>query len=284
VIIDMQQWYKQDIVKRFYLYHALNTGLQLESLPPQSILLGEIDDRRNKKRKKIKNYGALEPVITLIWMVTDSLMFDRDYVSFVMTPELVMDFIKNDRLWERGEIVDLLNERNRLLDLIRNETKELDFLPKNRLVFIFQKNIVKNKTIKKYERWFEFAEKTKNADNKEEDFREYKGDEIFSEMMMRLRKDNLTEDDFLYINKETEIWDEVELLEKNMYEGGRKDGHKAGIIEGKKEGIIEGKKEGMIEGKKEGKKEMAKMLKESGIDTDIIAKTSGLSKEEIEKL
>jgi hypothetical protein len=213
-------------------------------------------------------------------MVTDSLMFDRDYVSFVMAPELVMDFIKNDRLWERGEIVDLLNERNRLLDLIRNETKELDFLPRNRLVLIFQKNIVKNKTIKKYERWFEFAERTRNANNKEEDFREYKGDEIFSEMMIRLKKDNLTEDDFLYINKETEIWDEVELLEKNMYEGGRKDGHKAGIIEGK----IEGKKEGMIEGKKEGKKEMAKMLKESGIDTDIIAKTSGLSKEEIEKL
>ncbi len=31
VIIDMQQWYKPDIVQRFYLYHALNSGLQLET-------------------------------------------------------------------------------------------------------------------------------------------------------------------------------------------------------------------------------------------------------------
>ena len=101
---------------------------------------------------------------------------------------------------------------------------------------------------------------------------------------MRLRKDDLTDDDFRYITKESEIWDEVELLEKTMYEGGRKDGLKAGIKEGKIEGIKEGKIEGKKEGKIEGKKEMAKMLKESGIDTDIIARTSGLSKEEIEQL
>lgn len=94
--------------------------------------------------------------------------------------------------------------------------------------------------------------------------------------MMRLRKDDLTDDDFRYITKESEIWDEVELLEKTMYEGGRKDGLKAGIKEGKIEGIKEGKIEG--------KKEMAKMLKEGGIDMDIIARTSGLSKKEIEQL
>ncbi|MBU0765470.1 MAG: Rpn family recombination-promoting nuclease/putative transposase, partial [Bacteroidetes bacterium] len=30
VIIDMQQWYKPDIIQRFYVYHAINTALQLE--------------------------------------------------------------------------------------------------------------------------------------------------------------------------------------------------------------------------------------------------------------
>ena len=158
------------------------------------------------------------------------------------------------------------------MELLRNETKELDFLPKNRLVFMFQKNIVENKTLKKYERWFEFAEKTRNADNEEDDFQKYKGDEIFCEMMVRLRQDHLNPDDFLYIAKERDIWDEAELLEKTMYEGGRKDGHKIGKIEGKIEGIIEGKKE------------MAKMLKACGIHPDIIAQSSGLSKETIEAL
>jgi len=50
---------------------------------------------------------------------------------------------------------------------------------------MLQKNIVKNKTDAKYSKWFEFAEKTKNPDNKEEDFLEYMDDEIFCEIMKR---------------------------------------------------------------------------------------------------
>jgi len=61
----MQQWYKRDIGKRFYLYHALNTGLQLEELPMKRIVL----DRQTRKMKKAKDYQALEPVITLVWMM-----------------------------------------------------------------------------------------------------------------------------------------------------------------------------------------------------------------------
>ena len=34
VIIEMQQKYKKDVIKRFYLYHCLGTGLQLETLKP----------------------------------------------------------------------------------------------------------------------------------------------------------------------------------------------------------------------------------------------------------
>ena len=45
-------------------------------------------------------------------------------------------------------------------------------------------------------------------------------------------------------------------------------------------GEEKGKKEGLIEGKIE----MAKMLKNNGVDISLIAESSGLSKEEIEKL
>ena len=36
VIIEMQQRYKSDVVKRFYLYHCVSTTLQLEALKPLS--------------------------------------------------------------------------------------------------------------------------------------------------------------------------------------------------------------------------------------------------------
>lgn len=39
VIIDMQQWYKKDIVQRFYVYHSLNTVLQLEDMPSKILEL-----------------------------------------------------------------------------------------------------------------------------------------------------------------------------------------------------------------------------------------------------
>ena len=50
------------------------------------------------------------------------------------------------------------------------------------------------------------------------------------------------------------------------------------------EGKIEGKIEGIIEGKLEGKIEVAKSLKQNGFSIDIIAATTGLTKEEIEGL
>ncbi len=50
------------------------------------------------------------------------------------------------------------------------------------------------------------------------------------------------------------------------------------------EGIKIGVKEGVEEGEKKKAMEMAKKLKEKGIDLAVISETSGLSKEEIEKL
>ena len=55
---------------------------------------------------------------------------------------------------------------------------------------------------------------------------------------------------------------------------------KAGIEEGKKAGIEEGKKTGI----KESKKEIARKLKETGMEIKQIAEITGLSEEEIDKL
>ena len=58
--------------------------------------------------------------------------------------------------------------------------------------------------------------------------------------------------------------------------------------EGKLEGLIEGKLEGLnegkLEGRLEGKVDVARSLKENGLSVDIIMKTTGLTKDEIERL
>ena len=50
------------------------------------------------------------------------------------------------------------------------------------------------------------------------------------------------------------------------------------------EGFLEGKLQGKLQGELEGKLQIAKALKETGIATDIIIKTTGLSESEINKL
>jgi predicted transposase/invertase (TIGR01784 family) len=144
------------------------------------------------------------------------------------------------------------------------------------LIFLLQKNIVKNKSLAKYERWFDFAEKTKNENNKEEDFKEYMNDEIFCEIIRRLSRSELNEEDIIYIENEKKFWEEVERLERGIYK------------EGLEEGLEVGMEEGIEIGKKEGEKskavEIAKKLKTKGIDYSIISETSGLTIEEIEKL
>ena len=62
------------------------------------------------------------------------------------------------------------------------------------------------------------------------------------------------------------------------------DFQKMAMKEGRKEGIREGIKEGIKEGKIKERNEIAKKLKEEGIDIKIIIKTTGLSKPEIENL
>ena len=207
IIIEMQQWYKTDIIKRFYLYHSLSTSLQLEKLEEKVISI----DVETGSIIKDKLYNDLKPSITLIWMVDDNLGFkEEDFIVFKMGVEELDDFIKDDKLWN-DPIENILKERKRILELKNNNTKDLGFLSKNKLIFIFQKNIVKNLKNKKnknsgeYPKWFDFAKKTKSKKNKKSDFTEYKNDKLFIDIMNMLLKDRLTQDEIKYITKEEEL-------------------------------------------------------------------------------
>ncbi len=308
VIIDMQQWYKKDIVKRFYVYHTLNTVLQLEDMPTKTIELPP-KPGTGSKEIRIKDYRVLEPVITLIWMVDDSLGFTKDYVTQVLTSETLLEFIRSSELWFNKEILQLLEKREEILKELNNVTKELDFLSKNKLIYIFQKNVVKNKKISKYYRWFSFAEKSRNKENVEDDFVEYKDDMVFSEIIRRLSRD-LNKEDFDYIKDYDRYIAEIKRYNKELLEEGEKigiekgekigveKGEKIGIEKGEKIGIEKGEKIGIEKGEKigfeKGKKfaerkahkeklKIALNLHKAGLPIGTIAQTTGLEKRYLER-
>ncbi len=76
----------------------------------------------------------------------------------------------------------------------------------------------------------------------------------------------------------------VEKYGEVMKKEGFEDGKAAGLEQGRTEGFAEGEKIGEVSGRAAEKLEMAKALKEKGVNIDIIAETSGLSAEEIEQL
>ncbi len=210
IIIEMQQWYKPDIIQRFYLYDALNTGLQLEGLPKKTIELP------NNKVKEIKDYRTLLPTITIIWLVSDDLNIEKDYISIVPTPEELLKFIRNVDLWKTSDFKKILQEREELLQLINNKTKEFDFLQKNKLIFAFQKNIVKNKRYKKYYAWFELAQKTLRKVSDKLEFSEYQKDDILSEVVRRLKKQLENPDEIKYIKERSEYIEKIQRYEDGL--------------------------------------------------------------------
>jgi predicted transposase/invertase (TIGR01784 family) len=56
------------------------------------------------------------------------------------------------------------------------------------------------------------------------------------------------------------------------------------FIDGRSEGKIEGLEEGRQAGLQEGKYNMAKLLKDNGVQIELIIQTTGLTREEIELL
>jgi hypothetical protein len=212
VIIEMQQKYKLDVVKRFYLYHALSTVLQLETLKPVIIT------KPNGETYTEKNYSGIEPVLTLIWMVDDTLGFKDDFVVFTTLPEAAKDFIKDDALWKQP-IEKITEERNNIVKILDNKTKGLDFFSQNKLIYIFQKNIITNGNVNlPYFKYFDFANISKNPNNKEEDFAKFNNVKEMSEIARRLKKDNWTAEEYKYVSD----MDSYHLFWSNQYDENNK--------------------------------------------------------------
>lgn len=276
IIIDMQQWYKPDIVHRFYVYHCVNTALQLETLPLKSFSLGE----KPVKEKKIKDYAEILPVITLIWMADDNLNFNEDYVSYTMTPEIVSHFLTDNLLWQKPNITRILKEREKALAQMTNKTRGLDFLQENKLIYAFQKNIVKNGRFTSYHKWFELAEKTKNRLNKKAEFLKYKDDQILTKLMKRISKEALGAEDFTYIDDYEQYLERVKRYDRGKFNEGLKEG----IREGMEKGMEKGIEKGMREGEKHKARKTALILLGKQMPVNDIREATELSEQEILQL
>ena len=245
VIIDMQQWYKPDIIKRFYVYNSLNSALQLESFSKKLIELP------NGKVKEIKDYKELIPVITIIWLVHDTLNFKEDFVSYSLTPEQVVTFAQDAKLWKNPKIEKIVIERNKVLKIQNNNTKNLLWMRENKLIYVFQKNIVKNEHFSKYKNWFEFAEKTLQKISDKFAYDKYEDNSVFSEMIRRLKQEIESKEEIKYIQDYDDYLAKVLRYDQGIRQEslaeGRREGIETGRVEGKKEGIKEGKKEAEAE-------------------------------------
>ncbi|MEN9612147.1 MAG: hypothetical protein RLZZ628_2961 [Bacteroidota bacterium] len=206
VIIEMQQGYKQDVVKRFFLYHCLNTALQLETIKETVVR-----DRHGKEHRT-RNYVELESVITIVWMAQDNFDLEADYIEYNLYPKAYSDFIKHETLWQSSKS-ELEAERSKLLLHPKKDRRELSFLAQNRLIFVFQPNIIKNKRGTRYAKWFEFAEKTRNPNNKASDFDEFSNNSIFAQMIHRLTVKHVDNQDLI-----KEMGEEAYLAAKKLGE------------------------------------------------------------------
>jgi len=268
VIIEMQQWHKTDIVRRFYLYHAMNSSLQLEELP-RSIVA---QNKRTGGLIKARDYSQLKPSLTLIWLVDETLGYDMDYITFRLAPDDVMKFLLEDDLWSDENVERILQNRARVVELMLNDSKGLQFLPENALTFMFQRNVVKNPKIEKYSRWFRFAQRSKNDENKPEDFKDYQHDPVFEEMMFKLVAKHLTS---------VELKEYEEELEDER-------GFKKFVEKLKREHLAEVEKETRILVEREvqtealrTKVEMVLEMFKNGMGNDMIVKIAGLPVETI---
>jgi hypothetical protein len=93
-----------------------------------------------------------------------------------------------------------------VLKVLSNATKELDFFSQNRIIYAFQQNIMTNNNAEAlYFPWFDFAQTTRNQDNKETDFLKFKNKTIMAELIDRLKIDNFTSEELMYLSGNHEL-------------------------------------------------------------------------------
>jgi hypothetical protein len=164
----------------------------------------------------------------------------------------------------------------------------LDFLPKNRLIYVFQKNIIRNaaneKTARRYTAWFELAEASKNKKNQKSDFEKFENDELFSDLMRRIGKEILTEDDFSYIVNYEEYTERVKRYDRGIFKEGEKIGMEKGIDIGVEKGIGIGVEKGIDIGVEKGIHETVKNGISAGLSNEVIKLMTKLTDEQIDSI
>jgi predicted transposase YdaD len=94
----------------------------------------------------------------------------------------------------------------------------------------------------------------------------------------------------VYVTNDKEVLREYHMREMALSDWtsgvnhARREGRQEGRQEGRREGRVEGRKEGLEEGWQKGQKEIARNLKTMGDPVDKIARVTGLTVEQIEKL
>jgi len=211
IIIEMQQWYKPDVVQRFFVYHALGSALQLETMPKK--LIPTLDG----KTRSVHDYRELIPTITIVWMVHDCMGFEQDYVSYILTPEYIREFVEDGNNWNTKRLDEILEKRKQILKMINNSYDELDFFVKNKLIYVFQKNIVNNNVYSKYFNWFELAEKTLKKIHDKFAYNAYLKDEILTEVIRRLTQEMQESESETYIKNYEDSLDGVRRYENGVH-------------------------------------------------------------------
>ena len=76
----------------------------------------------------------------------------------------------------------------------------------------------------------------------------------------------------------------LNIREDDLRMAGEKIGFERGIRKGRRDGLLQGRRDGIAAGSYQAKRETAKILSDMQLGIEVIAKATGLSEAEIEKL
>ena len=155
-------------------------------------------------------------------------------------------------------------------------------MQENKLIYAFQKNIVKNAKYTKYYEWFEFAERSLKKDNTEADFEKYNNNDVFLEMMHRLKAGTMTNEDADLIVLYNEFTHTVDDLEEAIkQEKQRAETEKQRAEEAQKQLRTEKQR---AETEKQQRLIAAKAMKNDGMPIGQIARYLNLTPDELAQL
>ena len=173
----------------------------------------------------------------------------------------ILDFKFNEEKQTLGEVIHTVE--------LKDQNNQV-FYDKLKFVYLEMPhfNKTENELQTRLDKWLYFIKHLENFQNIPEIFK----DEIFVKAFEKAEIAKYTERERIEYEESLKVYRDLKGVIDTAFD------------EGKIEGKVEGKIEGKIEGKVERNFEVAKTLKENGISMEIIIKSTGLSKEQIDKL